>query len=67
MITYRERMGTRRMWNRIEYKNVKEWKYLVMFPPINYIIHTYECDIGEGNGTALQYSCLENHMDGEAW
>ena len=22
---------------------------------------------GEGNGTLLQYSCLENHMDGEAW
>ena len=39
----------------------------MMFPPINYIIHTYECDIGEGNGTALQYSCLENHMDGGAW
>ena len=23
--------------------------------------------IGEGNGTPLQYSCLENPMDGEAW
>ena len=22
---------------------------------------------GEGNGTLLQYSCLENPMDGEAW
>ena len=22
---------------------------------------------GEGNGTPLQYSCLENLMDGEAW
>ena len=22
---------------------------------------------GEGNGTRLQYSCLENPMDGEAW
>jgi len=22
---------------------------------------------GEGNGTPLQYSCLENHMDGRAW
>ena len=21
----------------------------------------------EGNGTPLQYSCLENHMDGGAW
>ena len=23
--------------------------------------------LGEGNGDALQYSCLENPMDGEAW
>ena len=23
--------------------------------------------IGEGNGTPLQYSCLENPMDGAAW
>ena len=23
--------------------------------------------IGEGNGTPLQYSCLENPMDKEAW
>ena len=22
---------------------------------------------GEGNGTPLQYSCLENAMDGGAW
>ena len=22
---------------------------------------------GEGNGTRLQYSCLENPMDGGAW
>ena len=29
----------------------------------------YECNlfIGEGNGTPLQYSCLENPMDGGAW
>ena len=27
-----------------------------------YIIH-----FGEGNGTPLQYSCLENPMDGGAW
>ena len=25
------------------------------------------CPIGEGNGTPLQYSCLENPMDGGAW
>ena len=26
-----------------------------------------EDDVGEGNGTPLQYSCLENPMDGGAW
>ena len=26
-----------------------------------------EEEIGEGNGTPLQYSCLENPMDGGAW
>ena len=26
-----------------------------------------DCSLGEGNGTPLQYSCLENPMDGEAW
>ena len=25
------------------------------------------CLFGEGNGTPLQYSCLENPMDGEVW
>ena len=26
-----------------------------------------ETNTGEGNGTPLQYSCLENPMDGGAW
>ena len=25
------------------------------------------CALGEGNSTPLQYSCLENPMDGGAW
>ena len=28
---------------------------------------TYPLPQGEGNGTPLQYSCLENPMDGGAW
>ena len=28
---------------------------------------SFFCSWGEGNGTPLQYSCLENPMDGEAW
>ena len=31
-----------------------------------YIHHSRDWD-GEGNGTPLQYSCLENPMDGGAW
>ena len=27
----------------------------------------YFCYLIEGNGTPLQYCCLENPMDGEAW
>ena len=27
----------------------------------------YNINYGEGNGTPLQYSCLENPMDGGAW
>ena len=30
-------------------------------------IELYELFVGEGNGTPLQYSCLENPMDGGAW
>ena len=32
----------------------------MIWPALNY-------SVGEGNGTPLQYSCLENHMDGGAW
>ena len=33
------------------------------------IVNKAEVDVflGEGNGTPLQYSCLENPMDGGAW
>ena len=30
-------------------------------------LHTPSLQCGDGNGTPLQYSCLENPMDGEAW
>ena len=37
---------------------IQKYKLLI-FPPI---LHS-----GEGDGTPLQYSCLENPMDGGAW
>ena len=30
-------------------------------------LYLYCLEFGEGNGTPLQYSCLENPMDGGAW
>ena len=33
---------------------------LYIFPLLEYLF-------GEGNGNPLQYSCLENPMDGGAW
>ena len=38
------------------YPWISFWPYLLLF-----------CCFGEGNGTPLQYSCLENPMDGGAW
>ena len=32
-----------------------------------YLSHINSADYGESNGTPLQYSCLENPMDGGAW
>ena len=37
----------------------------ILFNRVKYI-YTY-IYTGEGNGTPLQYSCLENPMDREAW
>ena len=31
------------------------------------IFSRISCSLGEGNGNPLQYSCLENPMDGGAW
>ena len=37
-----------------EYFKIWAWKYIIVY-------------VGEGDGTPLQYSCLENPMDGGAW
>ena len=47
-----------------------ELSHLVSWLPQNEHLHSFTCSrscIGEGNGTPLQYSCLENPMDGGAW
>ena len=37
-----------------------------LYFPNDYYLMTSD-SLGEGNGTPLQYSCLENPMDGRAW
>ena len=38
------------------------------FPGLLIVLFVYLVfEAGEGNGTPLQYSCLENPMDGGAW
>ena len=34
---------------------------------VNFSFRPSQYTFGEGNGTALQYACLENPMDGGAW
>ena len=44
------------MYDRIHYKKKKEEKK-----------NSFAFIFGEGHGNTLQYCCLENSMDGEAW
>ena len=34
---------------------------------VPWYLRPFKSKYGEGNGTPLQYSCLENPMDGRAW
>ena len=55
---------------RLNTKEVEEWvKVFPYFPNANEISirGSLVAQIREGNGTPLQFSCLENRMDGGAW
>ena len=41
------------------------WSFVTGFLHLNSFSEVHSCC--EGNGTPLQYSCLENPMDGGAW
>ena len=41
--------------------------FLVMTPNPDFLKMNVKTTNGEGNGKPLQYSCLENPMDGGAW
>ena len=47
--------------------NVYSSLYLLLRYFLWYIFVYVYMYVGEGNGTSLQYSCLENPMDGGAW
>ena len=47
-------------------KEEKQWCLLLLLPQ-SIVSEVLARAIGEGNGTPLQYSCLENPMDGGAW
>ena len=44
----------------------KSWNYVVVVV-VYFLIYVGVKSVREGNGTPLQYSCLENPMDGGAW
>ena len=46
------------------YMQVCVYKHLYVYTHIYIYLHIY---MGEGNSTPLQYCCLENPMDREAW
>ena len=47
--------------------DMKGLKSLLLTETSIYIRRQYKCYNGEGDGTPLQYSCLENPMDRGAW
>ena len=54
----------------IPYKLYKIWNLVpcaIQQVLAGYLIYIQQYVYGEGNGTPLQYSCLENPMDGGAW
>ena len=47
--------------------NQSQFNLLSMHIYVHFIIKLVLAPLGESNGTPLQYSCLENPMDGGAW
>ena len=43
------------------------WAIITLLYLIIFVLGLYYFQLGEGNGTPLQYPCLENPIDGGAW
>ena len=60
-------------YNSVIHVSSIQWKMRIMFSNISWhgFLHSNKISpkemFGEGNGNPLQYSCLENPMDGGAW
>ena len=52
-------------WNFKNYFRILKIEYIISKKPEEILI--YLMIVREGNGTPLQYSCLQNPMDGGAW
>ena len=51
----------------LEAWSLNHWNARQVAPSLTSIYAKLVSAPGEGNGNPLQYSCLENPMDGEAW
>ena len=56
----REVVMDREAWPASVHGIAKSWTQLKR-------LSSSKVELGEGNGNPLQYSCLENPMDGRAW
>ena len=45
------------------FKEIEHWQSTLLY----FLTQTLETKVRKGNGTPLQYPCLENPMDGGAW
>ena len=64
-----ELLGVKLLGIDYELKNkmARPWSWSVVPGLVLGYRHFLSSIVGEGNGTPLQYSCLENPMDGGAW
>ena len=51
----------------LHFCNFHKYIYIMVINTLRQIFQSFWSINGEGNGNPLQYSCLENPMDGGAW